>query len=317
MLALSLEVISGAMVGPSFGPFIAEQSTEENRGRVSGIAYSLFMVVGVIGPALGGSLTGHLGFRGMLLVAFVLYACAAGLRVWMTRCARFAGTQPAQHPTLQTLQEQVRQMARLWVTGGLLPWIGITFALRDMAHQLYGQMQPLYLAQVAGMSVAQIGWLGSAAGMAKMVATYLAGGFLDRRGEQLAIVGGLFLEATGLLIFVLARRPWVFAAAMAVVAAGGGILMTTYSSLLSKVVPEKSRGLASATLQTTSGLLQLPAPWMGGQAWERWSPRAPFAISAAAILVSALPARFKLKRVGARETCLYERSGVQCAATHS
>jgi MFS family permease len=77
MLVLSLEVISGAMVGPSFGPFIAEQSTEENRGRVFGIAYSLFMVVGVIGPALGGSLTGRLGFRAMLWVAAAMCACAA------------------------------------------------------------------------------------------------------------------------------------------------------------------------------------------------------------------------------------------------
>jgi predicted MFS family arabinose efflux permease len=193
-------------------------------------------------------------------------------------------------------------MAQLWMAGGLLPWIGITFALRDMGLQLSGQMQPLYLAQVAGLSVAQIGWLGSAAGMAKMAGTYLAGGFADRRGEQLAIVGGLLLEATGLLVFVLGRSLWAFAGAMAALAAGGGALMTAQSSLLSKAVPEKSRGLASATLQTSSGLLQLPAPWMGGQVWERLSPRAPFAISALAIAVSILPARFKLKRTDRRET---------------
>jgi MFS family permease len=295
MLALCLEALSGALVGPSFAPFIAEQSTDENLGRVFGLAYSVFMVVGVIGPALGGSLTGRLGFRAMLWVAFVLYAGAAGLCVWMTRSARFAGRQLAQRPTLQTLQEQVRQMAWLWAAGGLLPSMGITFALCDTALQLSGQMQPLYLAQVAGLSVAQIGWLGSAAGIAKMVATYLAGGLTDRRGEQLAIVGGLLLEATGLLIFVLARSLWPFAAALAAVAVGDGVLMTAYSSLLSKVVPEKSRGLASATLQTTIGFAKLPAPWLGAQVWEHRSPRAPFAISAVAIAVSVLPARFELR----------------------
>jgi MFS family permease len=298
MLALCLEALSGALVGPSFAPFIAEQSTEENRGRVFGLAYSVFMVVGVIGPALGGSLASRLGFRAMLWVSFVLYACAAGLRVWMTRSARFGGTQPAQRPTVRTLQDQVRQMTQLWVAGGLLPWIGITFALRDSALQLSGQMQPLYLAQVAGLSVAEIGWLGSAAGMAKMVGTYVAGGFADRRGEQLAIVGGLLLEATGLFMFVLVHSQWAFAGAMAALAAGGGVLMTAQSSLISKAVPEKSRGLASATLQTSSGLLQLPAPWVGGQVWEHLNPRAPFAISALAIAICALPARLKLKRVG-------------------
>ena len=302
MLALSLEVISGAMVGPSFAPFIAEQSSEENRGRVFGLALSVFLVVGVIGPALGGSLTSHFGFRVMLWVAFALYAGAAGLRVWMAHSARFVGPQPGQRPTLQTLREQVRQMARLWADRDQLRWIGVIFAVRDVALQLCGQMQSLYLAQVGGMSVARIGWLGSAAGMAKMLATFLAGWFADRRGERLTMLGGLVLEAAGLLILVQAQNLWGFAAALAAIAAGGGILLTTYSSLLSKMVPEKIRGLASATLQTVFGLVHLPAPWVGAQLWERWSPRAPFAVSAVAILVSALPARFKLRSVGGKGT---------------
>lgn len=48
--------------------------------------------------------------------------------------------------------------------------------------------------------------------------------------------------------------------------------------------------------------LYLSAPWVGAQLWERLSPRAPFAVSTAAIFVSALPARFKLKRVGGEAT---------------
>jgi MFS family permease len=132
--------------------------------------------------------------------------------------------------------------------------------------------------------------------------TRWAGWFSDRRGERLTILGGLVLEAAGLLILVQAQNLWGFAAALAAIAAGGGILLTTYSSLLSKMVPEKIRGLASATLQTVFGLVHLPAPWVGAQLWERWTPRAPFAVSAVAILVSALPARFKLRSVGGKGT---------------
>lgn len=302
LLALCVEAISGAMVGPSFGPFIAEQSSEENRGRVFGLAYSIFMVVGVIGPALGGSLAGRLGFRSMLWVAFALYACAAGLRVWMARSTRFGATQQRQRPGLQTFRAQVQEMARIWVGEDQVRWIGVVFALRDTALQLCGQMRPLYLAQVGGLSVAQIGWLGSGAGIARMLATFLAGWFSDRRGERLAITSGLLLESLALLILLPARSLWGFAAALAAAAAGGGILMTAYSSLLSKVIPEKMRGITLATLQTAIGFLYLPAPWVGAQLWERLSPRAPFAVSAVAIFVSALPARLKLRRVGGRET---------------
>jgi hypothetical protein len=37
-------------------------------------------------------------------------------------------------------------------------------------------------------------------------------------------------------------------------------------------------------------LISLPAPWIGAQLWERFSPRLPFVITAAAALLSVLPA---------------------------
>ncbi len=58
-----------SLVGPSFGAFIAEQSAEENRARVFGISETIFMVVAVIGPPLGGWLADTYGFKLMLLCA--------------------------------------------------------------------------------------------------------------------------------------------------------------------------------------------------------------------------------------------------------
>jgi len=69
LLALSVTQIPYALVGPSFSAFIAENSTEENRGKVYGITDTIYQVVGVIGPPLGGFLAGKYGFKVMLLVA--------------------------------------------------------------------------------------------------------------------------------------------------------------------------------------------------------------------------------------------------------
>jgi MFS family permease len=55
LLALCLEYIAGSLVGPSFGAFIADQSAEENRGRVFGLTKGIFLTVAVIGPLLGDS----------------------------------------------------------------------------------------------------------------------------------------------------------------------------------------------------------------------------------------------------------------------
>jgi MFS family permease len=56
-------------VAPSFQAFIAEESSDEARGRVYGITSTLFMVVNVVGPLLGGSVAQCLSFRAMYVVA--------------------------------------------------------------------------------------------------------------------------------------------------------------------------------------------------------------------------------------------------------
>ncbi|HEY5731533.1 MAG TPA: MFS transporter, partial [Anaerolineales bacterium] len=62
LLGLSIEYISSAVVGPSFGAYISEQSDENQRGRVFGMTSSIYMTVTVIGPALAGFLANRIGF---------------------------------------------------------------------------------------------------------------------------------------------------------------------------------------------------------------------------------------------------------------
>ena len=133
LAGLSLEYISGALVGPSFGAFVAEQSSEKTRGRVFGLTNSLFTVVQVVGPPLGGLLAFRWGFRLMLLVGAVLYAVATTLRLWMARQARFAGPRAPQRPTLATFRSNLAALAGLIGAGGIVTWILITDGVRDIA----------------------------------------------------------------------------------------------------------------------------------------------------------------------------------------
>jgi MFS family permease len=56
LLGLCLERVSKSVVGPSFSAYVAEQSSEEERGRVSVVTKSIYLVVTVVGPALAGFL---------------------------------------------------------------------------------------------------------------------------------------------------------------------------------------------------------------------------------------------------------------------
>ena len=95
MFGLCVEYISNSFVGPSFGAYIAEQSDEASRGRVYGLTRGIYMVVTVIGPTLAGLLAYRLNFRFMLIVAFIFYALATIVRVWMALSERF---KPARAP---------------------------------------------------------------------------------------------------------------------------------------------------------------------------------------------------------------------------
>ncbi|HNM36121.1 MAG TPA: MFS transporter, partial [Anaerolineales bacterium] len=85
LIATAVGAIARALVGPSFDAFIAEHSTEENRGKVYGISQAIFMIVTVVGPPLGGWLTGAYGFKLMLFIAGVFYAIAVAMRLSMAR----------------------------------------------------------------------------------------------------------------------------------------------------------------------------------------------------------------------------------------
>jgi MFS family permease len=285
ILALSLEYISGSLVGPSFSAFIAEQSAEANRGKVFGISKGIFLTVAVIGPALGGFLADRLGFRPMLAIAAGLYVTAAILRVWMATAVRFAAGDRSERPTVRSLRTSLGTMAAMLVAGGLVTWILVTDGVQDVAYTLSGNLIPLYLLRLGGLDAQRIGWLVSLRGTGMIVATLASGWLSDRYGERRIIALGFVLQFVALAIFVQTRAVSGFALSAAIVGLGFGTLIPAYDSLVSKAIPEKMRGIAFGVFGTSIGLISLPAPWLGAQLWERLSPQAPFAVTALAAAV--------------------------------
>jgi MFS family permease len=66
------------------------------------------------------------------------------------------------------------------------------------------------------------------------------------------------------------------------------------SSLISKAVPQRLRGVAFAFVVTNVGILSLPFPWIGSQIWTHFGPKIPFFVSAALASLIIIPAWFKL-----------------------
>ena len=310
LIALVIYQIPFALVGPSFGAFIAENSSEENRGKVYGLTGTIYQVTGVLGPPLGGFLAGTYGFKIMLLGAAAFYVTAACLRIWMAMTPRLAAApRPAAAPlaskpqaeasrpalTVAAFKNSMASMLGMIFAGGILTWIFVTDGVCDVAFRLSGELQPLYLEKVAGISIQEIGLLGSISTIVMIFVPMISGKLVDRYGERIPIVAGFVLVFGAFMVFLQAQNFFVFAISWIIFGLGGGLLGPAYQSLISKVVPANLLGTFSGVFDGSKGFISLPAPWLGAQLWERFSPSLPFQISAWASLAVLPIIWFKFK----------------------
>jgi MFS family permease len=295
ILAIIVAGFPSTLVGPSFGAFIAENSTEENRGKVYGVTDTIYQITGVVGPPLGGLLAGAYGFKRMLLVSTVMYTIAAIFRIWMALTMHSTREISPEKLTLDSFRKTLKRMITLILGGGILSWILLTDGVRDIAFRLSSELQPLYLKQIGGISVEQIGSLGAVFSLAMMFTPILSGRIADRYGERVPISIGFAFVSLGYFIFLQVNVFVGFILAWIIFGIGVGLLSPAYQSLISKVVPQKMLGTFTGLFRSSLGLISLPAPWIGAQLWERFSPRLPFSITAAVAFLTIIPTWFKFK----------------------
>jgi MFS family permease len=301
LLASALGAVTRALVGPSFDAFIADRSAPENRARLFGITQTLFGVVSVIGPLLGGYLVEGMGFKGMLMIAAVLYLVATVIRVSMARTAAEGATTDQRHLTLSSLRANLGKMFGLILAGGLFTWIMITDGVRDIFFNMSFSFLSVYMQDIAELTISQIGLMNSIFGVAMMAVMIPAGWLADKAGERVNIaVSFLFLAASiGMIALVPPASPvWVYGLGWVIAGIGVGLATPAYQSLISKAVPKRLRGVAFGLFSTSLGLVSLPAPLIGGYLWENISPQFPFILTATASLLSIIPVWLKFKVSG-------------------
>ena len=295
-LGESLGAVTRSLIGPSFGAFIAEESAEENRARVYGITQTIFAVVTVIGPPLGGWLADLYGFRFMLFIASLIYLSATIIRIFMAK--RASTHEKKKSPgklTMVSFKDNLGTMFGILVSGGLITWMLITDGVRDIAFSISGTYIPLYTEEIGGLSTTQIGWLTSIFGIAIMAVNIPAGWLADKKGERFNIVLGFLIHSLALFAFIKLNTFWGYALAWTLFGIGVGLMQPAYQSLLSKALPDKLRGTGFGLIQSSLGIFSLPAPYVGGYLYENFSPQTPFKITAWVSLLAIIPAWLKFK----------------------
>jgi len=197
--------------------------------------------------------------------------------------------------TAKSFKSSLTLMIGMVLSGGVVTWIFVTDGVWDIAYRLSGELQPLYLEQIAGISIVQIGLLGSIFSLGMMFTPILSGRISDKYGERVPISLGFLMIFFAYLIFLQVSDFIGFSIAWAIFGFSVGLLSPAYQSLISKVVPRENLGIFTGMFRSSLGLISLPAPYIGAQLWERFNPKLPFIITAILALISVIPTWFKFK----------------------
>ena len=287
--------VATSFVGPSFQALVAEESTEETRGRVFGLTQSAFLVVGVIGAPLGGFLSDRVGFRWMFAVASALYALATVIRLFMARKLRQQETTPRSAPSFSGLKTSLKIITGMIVGGGIVTWIFLSDGVSDVSFSMVGNLFPLYFNNIIGLSRTQLGFLGAVASLVTMLLTTVGGMLSDKAGERVGIVlGNLFICGALYTILNVSTFP-MFVVAWVLLGLGQALTGPAYSALISKAVPNHLRGIAFGFFSTSLGLVSLPSPYIGTWLWQKFNPRVPFFVPLVAMLLMLPVTWFKFR----------------------
>lgn len=296
--------LARCFVAPSFQAFVAEQSTEETRARVFAAVESVYAVVGIVGPPIGGFLSQRYGFRTMFATAGALYLTATCLRIYMAARSRRVGSATYHAPqrmTLAALKANLSSMVAILLAGGVVTWLFLSDGASDIAFTVANHFDPVYQSNVIGLSTIAITWVSATFSIVRMVVLPLGGWFADKAGERAGICLGHLLCAMGAAVFLVGTQFIHFAIVSVLYGVGSALFSPAYDSLISKAVPSKIRGTAFGLVSTSLGIMSLPAPYLGGLLWNSFGPRAPFLLPLLSSAGMALLLWIKLPARGRRD----------------
>jgi MFS family permease len=115
---------------------------------------------------------------------------------------------------------------------------------------MYQTVLQLYLNQILGLSVADIGWVISMRIAGMVLFLFVAGSLSDRYGRKPVLVAGYLVSGVALFAFSISDS-WILLFISGLLAGAGDALdMTTLMALLTDIAPESARGAVVGLFRT-------------------------------------------------------------------
>ena len=263
--------------------YITDVTDAKSRNRGLGMIGAAFGLGFIIGPALGGLLSGisysvpafvaaGLSFINLLLVAFWLPES-------LTPEKRAQQTQKRSSFSFGALLQALRHP----LTGPL----SITRFLYSLAFVILQTIFSLFALKRFNMSVVATGFVLTYVGIVSVVTqAWLVGKLSQRFRDAILIEGGLLMLALGMLMWAFSPNVPILVLSLTPIALAGGLLNTIVPSALTKTVEPQEVGGILGLSTSMESFTRVISPLLGGFLLERVSYWAPGAFGALLLFIT-------------------------------
>lgn len=251
------------------------------RGRVTGLYASAFLVGNILGPALGGLLAGF-GLR----VPFIVYAIAllvamAVVGVLLRDVHPATGDGAGDKPRIQ--------LREAWAHRTYRAALGSKFANGWASMGVRVALVPLFVVAI-GQDDSMAGAALAVFAVGNAAAVIPSGRLADARGRRPMVLGGLIVLGVGTIALGMsAGVPWLMATSF-IAGAGAGALNAPQQAVVADIIgPERSGGSVLAGFQMLQDVGAIIGPIAAGALAEHVSFEVAFAVTGAVCLAAAVP----------------------------
>jgi MFS family permease len=253
---------------------IANSVSKEETGRAFGFHRAMDHAGAVTGPLLATALLGlGLPLRHVFWVAVI----PGVLSVIAVATVREPPSEAPHDPANPTLE-------RGRLPGSLRSYFAILllFSLGNSSDAFL-----LLRAKDLGVPLASLPLLWAVFHVAKLVSSYLGGGWADRIARPKLIVVGWLVYAATYVAFGVATQPWHAWALFIVYGTYYGLTEPAEKALVKDLAPAGVRGRAYGIYNFILGVSAIPAGVLTGWLWHAWSPLGALAVGAGIATIAA------------------------------
>lgn len=265
--------------------YVADRVPAAQRARYMGMMGTAVGLGFIVGPSIGGVLSweGHeelpfLVGAGLSLVNWVMAF------FWLPESHRPAHVHTGPLPVARASLLRALAEPAFWRTQlGVLVLVGFgffaAFAAMEATFALFTEARFDWTARETGRFFSLVG-----------VVIVVAQGFIVGRavaalGERRTLIAGLCSLAVGFLTLALAPVWWVLAIAGVCIAGGNGLIMPSFSALVSQHSNPENQGANIGMTQSGGALGRILGPMLAGGMFELVGPGAPM-VSASLVALS-------------------------------